>query len=808
MGWMAKPYDPKDIEAKWQEWWRKHDTYRAEDFSDKPKAYILDMFPYPSGTGLHVGHPLGYIATDVLARHLAMRGHNVLHPMGWDAFGLPAENYAIKNKIHPRVAVAQNIAHFKEQLALFGFSYDWSREINTTDPEYYKWTQWIFLQLFDQGLAYEAKMPINWCPGCKTGLANEEVTAGVCERCSSKVEKRNIRQWMLKITEFADRLLDDLEDLEWPERIKEMQRNWIGRSEGAEVTFTIKGANSSVDLPVYTTRPDTLFGATYVVLSPEHALVKELLNNEEGITNKGEVEKYVEAAAAKSDVERQEGKEKTGVKIDGIVAINPVNKEELPVFVADYVLVHYGTGAIMAVPAHDERDFAFATAFDLPIRQVVSQDGQSAGELTEAIGNDGVLINSGDFTGMGTVEGKAKIIEWLVGSGSGEAQVNYKLRDWVFSRQRYWGEPIPVVHCDSCGVVAVPEDQLPVLLPDVESYEPTGTGESPLAEIADWVNTTCPTCDGAAKRETNTMPQWAGSCWYYLRYIDPNNTEVFVDPTKEAYWMPVDMYLGGAEHAVLHLLYARFWHKVLYDRGHVSTKEPFKKLFNQGMILGADHQKMSKSRGNVINPDEVVDQYGADAFRLYEMFMGPLNQEKPWDTKGIIGLFRFLKKVYALVQTEQIEETDEGARHRLIEKVTGDIQTFDANTAISAMMEFVNVRTKEGASKEDIETLTKLIAPFAPHLAEEIWQEVLGKEGSVYRAEWPTFDKAIATVATVTIAVQVNGKLRGTLELAKGTSEGEAVGRAKELSAVVASIGGNEITRTVFVPDRIVNFIV
>ena len=813
---MAKPYDPKAIEQKWQQEWEKQGLHRAEDDSEKPKAYVLDMFPYPSGAGLHVGHPLGYVATDVYARYLRMTGHNVLHPMGWDAFGLPAENYAIKNKMHPRDAVEKNIERFKEQLSLFGFSYDWSREINTTDPGYYRWTQWIFLELFDQGLAYEAETPINWCPSCKTGLANEEVTAGACERCGTKVERRNIRQWMLKITEYGDRLLNDLEGLDWPERIKEMQRNWIGRSEGAEVRFTLSGGANTYDLPVYTTRPDTLFGATYVVLSPEHELVSTLLDADV-IENHKDVHEYVAAAAAKSDLERQESKEKTGVRLGGVTAKNPVNKEELPVFVADYVLVHYGTGAIMAVPAHDERDFEFAKAQDLPIIQVISSDGTSLGEVKEPYVGEGVLVRSGDYDGLAAGEAKKKITEDLAKRGSAEPKVNYKLRDWVFSRQRYWGEPIPVVHCSECGVVPVPEDELPVLLPEVESYEPTGTGESPLAAIDAWVNTTCPTCDGPAKRETNTMPQWAGSCWYYLRYIDPKNDETLVDPKKEQYWMPVDLYLGGAEHAVLHLLYARFWHKVLHDRGHVSTNEPFQKLFNQGMILGPDHQKMSKSRGNVINPDEVIADYGADSFRLYEMFMGPLDQEKPWDTQGMIGLFRFLRKVYEQVQAvdEQLDDNDpirmpeRALRAQLIAKVTDDIESFDLNTAISAMMKYLNERLSRGPlSVLDAETMTILLAPFAPHLAEEIWHEILDKEGSVHQAEWPTYDEALTKGETVTVAVQVNGKLRGTLELSRGTSEGEAKRLAEDLEAVQKNLAGKDVKRVVFVPDRIVNFII
>ena len=1001
------PYQPRKIERKWQERWRKADLYRTPDIPKRDKRYVLDMFPYPSGAGLHVGHPLGYIATDVLARHFRMKGYDVLHPMGWDAFGLPAENYAIKNKIHPSVAVKQNIEGFKQQLDLFGFSYDWSREINTTDPEYYKWTQWIFLELFKQGLAYEAELPINWCPKDKTGLANEEVVNGLCERCGTPVERRNLRQWVLKITEYADRLLNDLDELDWPERIKEMQRNWIGRSEGAEVVFDIKNANEltslrAYELKVFTTRPDTLFGATYVTLAPEHPLLQGIGDTGYGIgiTNTAEVATYVEAAKNKSDLERQEAKEKTGVKLEGVVAVNPMTKEDLPVFVADYVLGHYGTGAIMAVPAHDERDYEFATRFGLPIRQVIAphlyddespprsdkdtvertvvqgivkhwakdevlqivwkkmpwktfviggaEDGETmeeavAREVREETGyqdikaitrvshemrsewfaahkdenryarmhvflvelgssaqeelteeenakhdlvwvpfreiptayhpvgelpliwqalqsgkpvhapftGEGLLINSGEFSEVASAEARMKITEQLAKQGSGEAKVQYKLRDWIFSRQRYWGEPIPLVFCEHCaeetlrrrsgqtrnkkqetksegekinpGWVPVPEDHLPVKLPEVASYEPTGTGESPLAAMPDFVNTTCPNCGGEAKRETNTMPQWAGSCWYYLRYIDPKNSKRFVDAKKEKAWMPVDLYLGGAEHAVLHLLYARFWHKVLFDRGHVSTNEPFAKLFNQGMILGPDHQKMSKSRGNVINPDEVIEQYGADAFRLYEMFMGPLNQEKPWDTQGMIGLFRFLKKTYELAQSAggsvppepggltlrgtHSDAEAERARHRLIKKVTGDIEKFDMNTAIAAMMEFLNAR-KKGLSQKDTEALTLLLAPFAPHLSEEIWQEVLKREGSVHAQPWPEYDETVTKEETVTIAVQVNGKLRGTVAAAQGSTEAEVVVLANSVANVVRALEGKEIKKTIFVPDKIVNFIV
>lgn len=804
---MAKPYQPREIEKKWQRVWEAEEAFRAPDMPGEKKRYILDFFPYPSGSGLHVGHPLGYVATDVIARASRMQGYDVLHPMGWDAFGLPAENYALKNKIHPKAAVEENITGFRKQLKMFGPSYDWSREINTTDPAYYKWTQWIFLQLFAANLAYEAETSINWCPECQTGLSNEEASGGVCDRCGTKVEQRIIRQWMLKITAYADRLLNDLDELDWPDRIKEMQRNWIGRSEGAQVTFMLRGSGKEEPLEVYTTRPDTLFGATYVVLAPEHPLVERLLGWE-GV-NHDAVHRYVAAAAQKSDLERQEGKEKTGVKIDGVVAVNPVNDEEIPVFVADYVLVHYGTGAIMSVPAHDERDFAFAKQFDLPIRQVVSPDGHVHGSIEAAMSGDGMLVNSGQFNRLTATKAREEIIAWLKKEKKGVAKVNFKLRDWVFSRQRYWGEPIPLIHCAECGVVAVPEEDLPVLLPDVESYEPTGTGESPLAAMDEWVNTTCPTCKEPAKRETNTMPQWAGSCWYYLRFLDPNNNEVFVAKEKEKAWMPVDTYVGGAEHAVLHLLYARFWHKVLFDAGHVSTNEPFARLFALSMILGPDHQKMSKSRGNVINPDEVIEEYGADSFRLYEMFMGPLDQEKPWDTQGMIGMFRFLKKVHALAQGEFSEVAGTHERHRLIKKVTDDIASLNMNTAIAAMMEFVNLRQKgEGMSREDMLALTRLLAPFAPHLGEEMWQEILGQKGSVQNAAWPEYDEQFVVEEEVTIAVQVNGKLRGTMDLQKGVSEGEAVNTAMGIPAVIRAVDGVEVKRTVFVPDKVVNFIV
>jgi len=815
-------YDHKKIEAKWRKAWQKNAAlYAAQDAGKKPHAYILDMFPYPSGDGLHVGHVEGYTASDIYSRYLRMSGKNVLHPMGWDAFGLPAENYAIKHKVHPAKVVAKNVENFRKQMDAIGFSYDWSREINTTDTGYYKWTQWIFLKLFEHGLAYEADAPINWCPKDKTGLANEEVVDGKCERCGTPVVKKKIRQWILKITRYADRLLSDLEGLDWPEKIIAMQRKWIGRSEGVEIDFIIEGSGEK--LKVFTTRPDTLFGATYMVVAPEHPIISKLKSH---IKNSAQVKAYTEAAAAKTEIERTaEGKEKMGVELKGIVAINPVNQEHIPVFAADYVLSTYGTGAIMAVPAHDRRDFEFAKKYNIHIVRVVdpitlrtapeavSGFGIAQGDLSvesECFEGTGTLVNSGKFSGMDSEKAKKAITEFV----SGKTTVKYKLRDWIFSRQRYWGEPIPIIHCKICGAVPVPEKDLPVKLPNVKSYEPTGTGESPLASIEKWVNTKCPKCKGKAKRETNTMPQWAGSCWYYLRYLDPKNKKKLVDPKKEKKWMPVSLYIGGAEHAVLHLLYARFWHKFLFDIGAVSTKEPFKKLVNQGLILGPDGQKMSKSRGNVINPDEVVSLYGADTLRMYEMFMGPFEDNKAWDTKSIVGIRRFLERAYKLgtISKKQVKKTkDVGLQkhlHKTIKKVTEDIEHFRFNTAISSMMVLLNEFDKEEyVSRAACGTFTKLLAPFAPFLAEELWY-ALGNKGSVHKEMWSVYDKKLVQEDEYDLVVQVNGKVRDVVRVPKGILESEARGQAYACKRVKKFLEGKNIKRHIFVPDKILNIII
>ena len=794
-------YNHLEIEPKWQKIWLDKKAFAAAD-NDKNKkpVYVLDMFPYPSGAGLHVGHPEGYTATDIFCRFLRMNDYNVLHPMGWDAFGLPAENYAIETGTHPRISTDKNITRFKKQIQSLGFSYDWDREIDTTDPEYFKWTQWIFLQLFKKGLAYEAKIPVNWCPELKTVLANEEVIDGKSERGGHPVVKMPMRQWMLKITAYAEELLNDLEIVEWSEPIKLMQRNWIGKSSGADVNFQIKDKTEKIK--VYTTRPDTLFGATYMVLSPEHALVEKITVEDQ----KSAVKKYQETASHKSDLERTElAKDKTGV-FTGAYAINPVNKKEIPIWISDYVLMSYGTGAIMSVPAHDQRDYEFAKKFDLPIVQVIS-----GGNIEkEAHEGDGELINSDFLNGLRVKDSKKKMTDWLEENNLGKYAVNYKLHDWVFSRQRYWGEPIPIIHCEKCGLVPVPEDQLPVTLPEVEKYEPTGTGESPLANIEEWVNTTCPKCGAAAKRETNTMPQWAGSSWYHLRYADPHNNEKLIDPEKEKYWLPVDVYVGGAEHAVLHLLYARFWHKVLYDIGAVSSKEPFIKLHNQGMILGEDGEKMSKSRGNVINPDDVVKEYGADSLRLYEMFMGPLEQQKPWNTHGVEGVYRFLQKVWRLVQRDFSENQDadvEKARHKMIKKVTEDVKNFRFNTAISAMMIFTNEAQSKSATRDDIEALLKCLSPFAPHLAEEIWQNI-GNKTLICQEKWPTYDEAKTIDSTIQFIVQVNGKLRAKLTAELNEDKDKLLNEAKNDPQVLKWLEGKTIIKEIFVPNRLINFVV
>ncbi|MBU0553634.1 leucine--tRNA ligase [Myxococcota bacterium] len=800
-------YDPKQIEPKWQHYWQTNKTFAAVDDDARPKFYCLDMFPYPSGQGLHVGHPEGYTASDILSRYKRANGFNVLHPMGWDAFGLPAEQYAISTGTHPSITTQRNVDNFRRQIQALGFSYDWDREVNTTDAGYYRWTQWIFTQLYKKGLAYIAEVPVNWCPALGTVLANEEVIDGLSERGGHPVVRKPMRQWMLKITEYADRLETDLDELDWPEGVKHMQRNWIGRSFGAEVDFKL----SAVDKPitVFTTRPDTLFGATYMVLAPEHPLVSEITTPAQADA----VASYVNQAALKSDLERTElAKDKTGV-FTGAYAINPVNGEEIPVWISDYVLSTYGTGAIMAVPGHDQRDWEFATKFNLPIIEVVA-----GGDVTvEAYTGDGALVNSGMISGLAVPEAKAKITAWLEGEGLGKGAVNYRLRDWLFSRQRYWGEPFPIIHAEDGEILLVDEAELPVTLPEVEAYKPSGTGESPLATISEWVNVTLP--DGRrGRRETNTMPQWAGSCWYYLRYIDPHNTEQAWAPEKERYWMPVDLYIGGAEHAVLHLLYARFWHKVLFDLGFVHTKEPFKRLVNQGMILGEDGQKMAKSRGNVVNPDDIIEQFGADALRLYEMFMGPLEAVKPWQTKGVDGVRRFLDRAWRVFVDDKTGEprvddsapSDEVTRalHKTIRKVGEDIEALRLNTAIAAMMELVNLLTKDKTcSRTILEPFAQLIAPFAPHFGEEVWSR-LGHDATISHVPWPRYEEALCKDPMLTYAVQVNGKLRGQVELAADVDEATALAAAKADPNVARHLEGKTLRREIFVPKRMINLVV
>ena len=796
------------IEKKWQTYWEENETFSVQEEPDVPKEkrrYVLDMFPYPSSAGLHVGHPEGYTATDIYCRYLRMRGYHVLHPMGFDSFGLPAENYAIRTGTHPRVSTENNISRFEAQIKALGFSYDWSRNISTHDSEYYKWTQWIFLKLWDKGLAYEDKVPINWCPSCLTGLANEEVKDGKCERCHAPVERKNLRQWILRITAYAERLLDDLERLDWSESLKIMQRNWIGRSEGANIVFKLE--NNSGVIEVYTTRPDTLFGATYMVLAPEHPLVAKVTTEGQRLS----VEQYAGKARTKSDLERTDlAKEKTGV-FTGAFAINPVNEERLPVWISDYILLSYGTGAIMAVPGHDERDFEFATKYDLPIVQVVSKDGTASG-LADAYTDDGIAVNSGRFDGLSSAKFKEEIVAWLKKKGAGEKAVNYKLRDWIFSRQRYWGEPIPLIHCESCGIVAVPYDELPLLLPEVESYKPTGTGDSPLALMEEWVRTTCPQCGGVAKRETNTMPQWAGSCWYFLRFLDPKNSKEPASRAKIDYWMPVDLYVGGAEHAVLHLLYARFWHKVLYDIGVVNTDEPFTRLVNQGMILGEGGVKMSKSLGNVINPDEIIADHGADAMRIYEMFMGPLEVSKPWSTRGIIGVKRFLERVWNVSEKKHSPDAPPAKLlkllHKTIKKIDQDTASLSFNTGIAQMMIFCNALTREDFLYTALwEPFVKTIAPYAPHLAEELWQK-LGHAPSIALQAWPEWDEKLASEDVVTVVCQVNGKVRAKMELPAGTPEGELEQAAMTQDRIRKYTDGMQIVKVVVVADRLVNFVV
>lgn len=807
-------YNHQAVEKKWQRIWQEQDLYRTDDRRQKPKYYVLDMFPYPSGLGLHVGHPKGYIATDVLARLKMMQGFNVLHPMGFDAFGLPAENHAIKNKIHPRIATERNIATYKKQLEIIGLAYDWQREINTTDPEYYKWTQWMFIKMWEKGLAYESYEPINWCPSCQTGLANEDLENGHCERCGSLVEQKPLRQWVLKITDYAERLLNDLNKLpDWEEATKDMQRNWIGRSEGAEITFLIK--NSSEQINVFTTRVDTIFGCTYLVLAPENPLVERLADK---INNLSAVRAYINEVKNKSVLERTDlNKDKTGVILNGLKAINPFNQEELDIFVADYVLNAYGTGAVMAVPAHDERDFAFANKYNLKIKTVIVPEDTLIPKANEAYTSDGLLTDSGEFSRLKSEAARAKMVKWLKNRKLGNKKVNYKLKDWVFSRQRYWGEPIPMIHCPACGVVPVPFNQLPVVLPEVESYEPSGTGESPLAKIDSWVNTSCPKCGGTAKRETNTMPQWAGSSWYYLRYIDPKNKYEFVNRRQEKYFSPVDFYVGGAEHATRHLIYARFWHKFLYDLKLVKYPEPFLKLKHVGLILGADGQKMSKRWNNVVNPDQAVADFGADALRVYEMFMGPFEQVGVWNNQGLVGARKFLERVSQLYEdnlTLKLNDSILGRLHKTIKKVGEDIVDFKFNTAISSLMILVNeisdFKAKEKAwplSKEDWLKFLMLIAPFAPHLSEELWSNQ-GQTNSIFKATWPKFNKKLIKDEIISLVVQVNGKLRATLKVVSDISESEAKAAALADQDVKKWVEDKEIVRIIFVKGKLLNIVV
>ncbi len=832
-------YPYKDIEAKWQKYWEENKTFKVSEdpaFPKDKRAYVLDMFPYPSGAGLHVGHPEGYTATDIYCRYLRMKGVNVLHPMGFDSFGLPAENYALKTGTHPKITTEENIQNFLKQIKALGFSYDWDRQISTHTSEYYHWTQWIFLQLYKAGLAYESDMPINWCTSCLTGLANEEVLDGRCERCGNQVERKNLRQWVFKITEYADKLLEDLDSLDWPDSVKAMQRNWIGRSEGANVVFKMDTAEAD-PIEVYTTRPDTLFGATYMVLAPEHKLVQKITTAEQ----KAAVDDYVYQANLKSDLERTElAKEKTGV-FTGSYAINPMNGEKIPVWVADYVLISYGHGAIMAVPAHDERDYEFARKFELPIIEVL--EGGNIEE--EAFTGDGPHVNSDFLNGMGKEESISRVIAWLEEKGIGTGAVNYKLRDWIFSRQRYWGEPIPLVHCGECGIVPVPEDELPLELPPTNNFHPSNTGESPLANVEEWVNCTCPGCGKPARRETNTMPQWAGSCWYYLRYIDPKNTGAFVDKAAEDYWMPVDLYVGGAEHAVLHLLYSRFWHKVLFDLGLVKDKEPFQRLINQGMITSFAYQrkdkslvptdmveekdgryietetgeevtqviaKMSKSLKNVINPDDIIRDYGADSMRMYEMFMGPLQVSKPWQTKGLAGVNRFLNRVWDIAEREITD--DEPSKemlkvlHKTIKKVSSDTEQLEFNTGIAQMMIFINEAYKQDKCYRKLwEPFVLLIAPYAPHLAEEMWS-ILGKTETLAFESWPEWVEELTKDDEKEIVVQINGKVRCKMLLAAGTSPDEMKAAAHAQERVQEYTEGKTIIKEIAIPDKLVNIVV
>ena len=831
-------YNFNEIEKKWQDKWEKANIFKVDEdpsFPKEKRAYILDMFPYPSGAGLHVGHPEGYTATDIYSRFLKMNGYNVLHPMGFDSFGLPAENYAIKTGTHPEITTQKNIDTFRKQIKSLGFCYDWSREISTHQSTYYKWTQWIFLQLYKKGLAYESMTPINWCPSCLTGLANEEVKDGCCERCGTNVTRKNIRQWILKITDYSEKLLSDLDQLDWPDAIKAMQKNWIGKSVGANVTFKLEKEDASIE--VFTTRPDTLFGATYMVLAPEHPLIPKITTPQQEAT----IKEYIKKAAAKSDLERTElSKEKSGA-FTGAYAINPVNGEKIPIWISDYILISYGTGAIMAVPAHDDRDYEFAKKFDLKIIQVLEGGDIS----TSAWTGDGIHINSEFLNGLDKESAITKMIKWLEEKGVGKKAINYKLRDWIFSRQRYWGEPIPLIHCPSCGTVPVPEEELPLTLPPMKEFSPSGTGESPLAKATDWINTTCPVCHGKAKRETNTMPQWAGSCWYYLRYIDPTNSMSFLDKEKENYWMPVDLYVGGAEHAVLHLLYARFWHKVLYDLGLVKDKEPFKRLINQGMITSFAFQrknkslvpidqvreegevfydketgeklerviaKMSKTLKNVINPDQIIATYGADSMRLYEMFMGPLSVSKPWQTNGLIGVHRFLEKIIRLsskpITCDPIPLELKKSLHKTVKKVYNDTKNLEFNTAISQMMIFVNELGKEQSLPKELWLdFLKILAPYAPHLCEELWHEA-GNTDFISLATYPNWDDSLTNEAISTVVFQVNGKVRGKMETPTNTSQEELKEIALQNENVKRHIDGKIIKKIIAIPNKLINIVV
>ena len=803
---MAAPFNHRAVEEKWRKNWEKNPV-NVND-GKKPKYYCLDMFPYPSGNGLHVGHWRGYVISDVWSRYKLMQGHYIIHPMGWDAFGLPAENYAIKMGVHPAKSTAENVANIKKQINDIAALYDWDMEVNTTDPGFYKWTQWIFVQMFKKGLAYEKEFPINWCPSCKTGLANEEVVNGVCERCGAEVTKKNLRQWMLKITAYADRLLNDLDKLDWPEKVKKMQTDWIGKSYGAEVDFPVEGRDEKIT--VYTTRPDTLYGATFMVLAPEHALAKGLATDE----TREDVEAYILRSSMRSNVDRVQDKEKTGV-FTGSYAVNPMNGAKLPIWLSDYVLADYGTGAIMCVPAHDDRDFEFATKFHIPIVQVIAKDGKEIEHLTEAYTEaSGKMINSGDWNGRESAELKKEAPLIVEKMGVGKKTVNYKLRDWVFSRQRYWGEPIPIIHCPHCGNVPVPEDQLPLTLPDVESYQPTGTGESPLAAIDEWVNTTCPVCGVPAKRETNTMPQWAGSSWYFLRYVDNHNSKELVSREKADKYLPVDMYIGGVEHAVLHLLYSRFYTKFLCDIGAVDFDEPFIKLFNQGMITGKNGIKMSKSKGNVVSPDDLIRDYGCDSLRMYELFVGPPDLDAEWDDRGIDGVSRYLKRFWNLVldnKDKNAKATAESLklRHKMVYDITSRLDSFSLNTVISGFMEYNNkmidlARRENGIDKETLETAVTLLAPFAPHIAEELWEQ-LGHSETVFAHGWPSADEEAMKEDEVEIAVQINGKTRGVVKISSSSSKEEAIAAGK--AAVADRLEGN-VVKEIYVPGRIINLVV